>query len=189
MPNFNLKGLSNYTQAESLLDETNLELAKQKQTFLRNSDRSFAWEQVAKYSGVFLGAGITGITAGIAAAGATAGAGGIGAIAIAAVATAAVVSIGASYIAYKIRASNHINANEINAHSTGREIAAELRKEPIEVSVSEPTMGHATMSPVQFNAEATNDSRYHQADTKIDAANAELISRIAGDLEPLSQGR
>ena len=199
MAGFNLKGLSSYTQAESLVDEKNIELAKQKRTFLRNSDRSFAWEQVAKYSGVALGAGITGITAGIAAAGAAAGSGGIGILAIAAVATAAVVSMGASYIAYKIRASNHINANEINAHSTGREIAAELRKEPIEVSLSSPELQQPNARPIQYFDtageaallnDASNDKAYDTPSLQIATADAELLSRINEmDLEPLSHTR
>ena len=196
MARFNLNGLSTYTQAESLVSEDNAELAKQKRTFLRNSDRSFAWDQIAKYSGTALAAIITGISAGAAVGGAAAG---ISLWAGAAVAVAATISIGASYIAYKIRASNHINANEINASSTGREIAAELRKEPIEVSLSPPDLQQPNARPIQYFDtageaallnDASNDKAYDTPSLQIATADAELLSRINEmDLEPLSHTR
>ncbi len=190
MSRFNLNGLSSYTQAESLASKDNAELAKQQQTFLKNSDRSFSWEQVAKYSGMALMASITGIAAAIAGGTAT-----VGALAITGLAVAAVVSIGSSYIAYKIRANNSLNSNEINASSTGREIAAELRKQPLEVSVSAPEMPIAHTRRIQFYdeagdnlllAQASNDEVHEQPLTRIAANEAIYDAKILEQLEPLS---
>ena len=204
--------IKSFTQAETLATQENAELAKQQRAYLRNSDRSFTWGQVAKYSGMIFGAVVGGLSFAVSNAilnppAAGAAAGGIqGFIAatgpglmISAVAISAVLSLAATYISYRISANNSLNANEINASSTGREIAAELRKEPIEVSLSPPELQHPNARPIQYFDtageaallnDASNDKAYDTPSLQIATADAELLSRINEmDLEPLSHTR
>jgi hypothetical protein len=190
----NLHEITSYAKAESLIPKNNVELARQQRAFLRNSDRSFTWGQVAKYSGMVFGAVVGGLSFAFAnallnpaAAGAEmsaiqsfVAATGPG-LMVAAVAVSAIVSLAATYISYRISAENHINANEINAQSTGREIAEKLREQPLEVKVAPDV-------PTRYT-DFKNSPERASPNTQIATSHNELLDCISSEVETLSSQR